>query len=179
MQKKSRLQAAARAAYILLVAAMLFLFFTTDFGLVDIHKTSIVVAVGIDVTEDGYDVTAQAAIPTPAQGGGSASYTQVTGSGATVAALRLSGVPRSRAAELSFLLSVPVIAGSALYEGTELAVTGGLGDVSVLPLLCGMAAAFVAGCVAIRFFLSLVRTRSSLPFALYTAALAVVSFFIL
>ncbi len=85
MQKKSRLQAVARAAYILLIAAMLFLFFTTDFGLVDIHKTSIVVAVGIDVTEEGYDVTAQAAIPTPAQGGGSASYTQVTGSGATVA----------------------------------------------------------------------------------------------
>ena len=85
MQKKSRLQAAARAAYILLIAAMLFLFFTTDFGLVDIHKTSIVVAVGIDVTEEGYDVTAQAAIPTPAQGGGSATYTQVTGSGATVA----------------------------------------------------------------------------------------------
>ena len=103
----------------------------------------------------------------------------ISRSGATVAALRLSGVPRSRAAELSFLLSVPVIAGSALYEGTELAVTGGLGEVAVLPLLCGMAAAFVAGCVAIRFFLSLVRTRSSLPFALYTAALAVVSFFIL
>ena len=66
------MQKVARAAFILLIAAMLFLFFTNDFGLVDIHKASIVVAVGVDVTEEGYDVTAQAAIPTPAQGEGSA-----------------------------------------------------------------------------------------------------------
>ena len=103
----------------------------------------------------------------------------ISRSGATVAALRLSGVPRPAAAEFSFLLSVPVILGSALYEGTELAVSGGLADVPVLPLLAGVAAAFVAGCAAIKFFLALVRKRSALPFALYTAALAVVSFFIL
>lgn len=85
MTKATRMQKIARAAFILLIAAMLFLFFTNDFGLVDIHKASIVVAVGVDVTEEGYDVTAQAAIPTPSQGEGSAAYTQVTGSGATVA----------------------------------------------------------------------------------------------
>ena len=103
----------------------------------------------------------------------------ISRSGATVAALKLSGVPRPAAAEFSFLLSVPVIAGSALYEGTELAVTGKLTDVAVLPLLVGVAAAFLAGCVAIKFFLSLVRRRSSLPFAFYTAALSVASFFLL
>ena len=97
----------------------------------------------------------------------------ISRSGATVAALRLSGVPRPAA------LSLPVIAGSALYEGTELAVTGKLTDVAVLPLLVGVAAAFLAGCVAIKFFLSLVRRRSSLPFAFYTAALSVASFFLL
>lgn len=103
----------------------------------------------------------------------------ISRSGATVAALRLSGVPRPAAAEFSFLLSVPVILGSALYEGTELAVSGGLADVPVLPLIAGVAAAFVAGCAAIKFFLALVRKRSALPFALYTAALAVASFFLL
>ena len=103
----------------------------------------------------------------------------ISRSGATVAALRLSGVPRPAAAEFSFLLSVPVILGSALYEGTELAVSGGLADVPVLPLIAGVAAAFVAGCAAIKFFLALVRKRSALPFALYTAALAVVSFVVL
>ena len=103
----------------------------------------------------------------------------ISRSGATIAALRLSGVERSEAAEFSFLLSLPVIIGSALYEGTELAVTGELASVAVLPLLAGALAAFLSGCVAIRFFLSLVRKRSSLPFAVYTAALAVLSFFVL
>ena len=76
---------AARVLMVLVVVAMLFLFFSNDFGLVDIHKASIVVAVGVDVTDKGYEVTAQAAVPAPAQGAGKASYTQVTGSGATVA----------------------------------------------------------------------------------------------
>ncbi len=71
--------------YILIIVAMLFLFFTNDFGLVDIHKSSIVVAVGIDVSDGQYAVTAQAAVPTPAQGEGSSVYTQVTGEGATIA----------------------------------------------------------------------------------------------
>ncbi|MCD7729506.1 MAG: hypothetical protein LUI60_06295 [Clostridia bacterium] len=82
MKSKSRV---VRVFYIVLVLAMLFLFFTNDFGLVDIHKSSIVMAVGVDVSESGYSVTAQAAVPTPSQGEGSTAYTQVTGEGATVA----------------------------------------------------------------------------------------------
>ena len=85
MQKTSRMQVVARIIFLIIIAAMLFLFFSNDFGLVDIHKASIVVAVGVDVSDDGYAVTAQTAIPTPAQGEGSAAYTQVTGHGATVA----------------------------------------------------------------------------------------------
>lgn len=100
----------------------------------------------------------------------------VSRSGATIAALRFCGVEKSSAAEFTFLLSVPVILGSALYEGVELGLTGGLGDVSVLPLLTGVAAAFLSGCVAIRFFLSLMKTKSMLPFAAYVALLVPVSF---
>lgn len=100
----------------------------------------------------------------------------VSRSGATIAALRFCGVEKSSAAEFTFLLSVPVILGSALYEGVELGLTGGLGDVSVLPLLTGVAAAFLSGCVAIRFFLSLMKIKSMLPFAAYVALLVPVSF---
>ena len=85
MSRSTLMQKVAKIAFILLTVAMLFLFFSNDFGLVDIHKASIVVAVGVDVTESGYEVTAQAAVPTPAQGEGSAAYTQVTGEGVTVA----------------------------------------------------------------------------------------------
>lgn len=80
----------------------------------------------------------------------------ISRSGATIAALRFCGVEKSAAAEFSFLLSVPVILGSALYEGSELALTGELGGVDPVPLLIGVAAAFLSGLAAIRFFLSVV-----------------------
>ncbi len=49
--------------YILLAAIVLFSFFSNDFGLVDIQKTAIILAAGIDKTQNGYTVTAQIAVP--------------------------------------------------------------------------------------------------------------------
>ena len=84
--KKIDMQKLSRILFLVLIAAMLFLFFANDFGLVDIHKASIVVAMGIDAEEDGVSVTVQAAVPAPArQGGSGAAYTQVTGNGKSVA----------------------------------------------------------------------------------------------
>ena len=69
----------------LLFLALMGLFFTNDFGIVDIHKTSIIVAVGIDSTENEVQVTAQLAVPKPSQSGDNIEYTEVQGSGETVA----------------------------------------------------------------------------------------------
>lgn len=53
-----------KAKSALIICAVLALFyFTNDFALIDIEKTAIVVAIGIDETEDGYEVTAQIALP--------------------------------------------------------------------------------------------------------------------
>ena len=71
--------------YWLIFLALLCLYFTNDYGLMDIHKTSIVVAVGIDYEEDEVKVTAQLAIPQPSQSGESVKYSPVQGSGLTVA----------------------------------------------------------------------------------------------
>lgn len=65
--------------------AMLCLYFTNDYGLVDIHKTSIVVAAAIDYEDEEVKVTAQLAIPQPSQSGENVKYTAVQGSGLTVA----------------------------------------------------------------------------------------------
>ena len=69
----------------LLIIALLGLYFTNDFGIVDIHKTSVIVAVGIDPAGDEVQVTAQVAVPQPSQSGDNVQYTQVQGSGLTVA----------------------------------------------------------------------------------------------
>ncbi len=74
----------ANFIYFALIACMLFLFFTNDFGLVDIRKSSIVVALGIDVDEDDLKVTAQVAIPQPSESGNATQCAQIDGSGTTV-----------------------------------------------------------------------------------------------
>ena len=69
-------------AFIIALAA---LYFTNDFGLVDIHKTSVVVAVGVDTVGDEVAVTAQIAVPQPSQSGENIHYTMVQGTGLTIA----------------------------------------------------------------------------------------------
>lgn len=71
--------------YWVVFLAMLCLYFSNDFGLVDIHKTSIVVAAAIDYEDEEVKVTAQLAIPQPSQSGESVKYSAVQGSGITVA----------------------------------------------------------------------------------------------
>lgn len=71
--------------YWLIFLVLAGLFFTNDFGLVDIHKTSIITAVAIDTEEGEVLVTAEIAVPQPSQSGENIKYTQVQGSGQTVA----------------------------------------------------------------------------------------------
>lgn len=49
--------------YAILLALILFSFFSNDFGLVDIQKTAIILAAGVDRTEEGFALTAQIAVP--------------------------------------------------------------------------------------------------------------------
>ncbi len=49
--------------YLLLFAVIVFAFFSNDFGLVDVQKTAIILAAGIDRTEEGYALSAQIAVP--------------------------------------------------------------------------------------------------------------------
>lgn len=85
MKKKWNFGVASVFIYFAIFLVLLGLFFTNDFGLVDIHKTAIITAVGID-TEDGeVIVTGELVAPQPSQSGENIRYTQVQGSGLTIA----------------------------------------------------------------------------------------------
>lgn len=49
--------------YIIIAAIVTITFFSNDFGLVDIQKTAIILAAGLDRTDEGFHVTAQIAVP--------------------------------------------------------------------------------------------------------------------
>ena len=84
MKSKLNLSKFSVLVYWLILLVLLVMFFTNDFGLVDIHKTSIITAVAIDSDDDGEVlVTAEIAVPQPSQSGENIKYTQVQGSGLT------------------------------------------------------------------------------------------------
>ena len=83
--KKFKFSYLTAAFYWLLIIFLTGLFFTNDFGLVDIHKTSIITAVGVDNVNEEVEVTAEIAVPQPSQSGDAIKYTQVQGSGLTIA----------------------------------------------------------------------------------------------
>ncbi|MBQ8658178.1 MAG: hypothetical protein IJ506_03505 [Clostridia bacterium] len=70
--------------YILLFALFFVMFISNDFGLIDVEKTAIVMAVGIDREEDTFIVTSQIALPAES-GQGASKTTQMVSRGKTVA----------------------------------------------------------------------------------------------
>ena len=68
-----------------LILAIALLFFSNNFGLLDIEKTAIITAVGIDLVEDKYEVTAQIAVPEATDTNSENKKTQISGKGYTVA----------------------------------------------------------------------------------------------
>jgi undecaprenyl-diphosphatase len=95
----------------------------------------------------------------------------VSRSGATITMARALGIEREDAANFSFLMATPIIAGAGLLEARKLVATG-----MHAPVLWGFLAAAVFGVAAIAGLIRFVRTRTYQPFAWYRVAVAVVVF---
>ncbi len=70
--------------YLLLVFFFAALFFSNDFGLTDVQKTAIVVAMGIDREEDTFILTSQIAVPQSSKQQSSTQSVQIVSRGKTV-----------------------------------------------------------------------------------------------
>jgi undecaprenyl-diphosphatase len=84
-------------------------------------------------------------------------------------ALRLK---REAAARYSFLMSIPVVGGAALYKGVEVAQEG-LPEGAALPFAVGIASAALSGFAAIWFLLAYLRRHDFTPFVVYRLAIGV------
>ena len=91
----------------------------------------------------------------------------VSRAGVTMTAGRWLKFDRAAAARLSFLMSIPIIAGAGLYKGAE--VIGGRGIPSgfIAPFIWGTIAAAVSGFLAIAWLLRYLQTNSFMPFVIY------------
>jgi undecaprenyl-diphosphatase len=104
----------------------------------------------------------------------------VSRSGVTMTAGRALQMRREAAVRFSFLVSIPVTAGAALYKGAKLAVHG-LPAGTAMPFGVGILAATISGYLAVRFLLGYVTNHSFKVFVVYrvvigVAVLAVIAF---
>jgi undecaprenyl-diphosphatase len=96
----------------------------------------------------------------------------ISRAGSTIAAGLGVGLDREQAARFSFLLSVPIIAGTSAKTLLD-AVTGDIVLPEALPLALGFVAAAVTGYLAIAGLLAYLRSRSLYVFSVYTAVAGV------
>ena len=97
----------------------------------------------------------------------------ISRSGATVSAALWARMAPAAAAEFSFLLAVPVIAGAALLEGRHATVN--LAQVGLGPFLVSFVVAFASGVFAIRFLIGLLRRGRFYAFAPYCLVVGVLT----
>ena len=96
-------------------------------------------------------------------------------SGATILGGLLLGASRVAAAEFSFFLGLPTIAGAGLLRGVKFFAAGGMLEKGELLMLAlGTVTAFLVSLVTIRFLMDFVRRHTFKPFGVYRIVLGVV-----
>ena len=91
-------------------------------------------------------------------------------SGSTIATGLLLGDKKEKLAQFSFLMVIPPILGEALLDVLK-GIKGeqAFGNIDVLPLAVGFVAAFVSGCLACKWMISIVKRGKLIWFGLYCA----------
>ena len=94
-------------------------------------------------------------------------------SGTTIAAGLTIGLEKEFAAKFSFILSIPAILGAFLLQAKDI---GSALDVNFLPIFLGFIASIIAGYMAIKWMLDLIKNRSLDIFAYYCWVVGIVVF---
>jgi len=95
----------------------------------------------------------------------------VSRSGATIALGRLLGYKREAALRYSFLLAIPAVFGSGLYELKAAAQDSAVSVYSMPEILAATAVAFIVGYSVIAWLMKFIATKNFTPFVIYRVVL--------
>ena len=95
----------------------------------------------------------------------------ISRSGSTIASAMVQGVRRNESAEFSFLMSIPAILGSLVFELFDLG--GAIIDVSAWCLILGFVASAIFGYLAIKLMLKVIKKARFVWFGVYMLLLAI------
>lgn len=95
-------------------------------------------------------------------------------SGTTIAACLLSGFNRKFAVKYSFIMSIPAVLGSLVFELSDLASMS-FTSMELINYLIGMVVAAVVGYICIKAMLYVVRQKKFTGFAIYCFIIGAIS----
>ncbi len=98
-------------------------------------------------------------------------------SGSTIATGLMLGNKKERLAQFSFLMVIPPILGEALLDGMKIVkgAAEGATDISITSLTVGFIAAFVSGCIACKWMITIVQKGKLIYFAIYCGIIGLVT----
>ena len=97
-------------------------------------------------------------------------------SGSTIATGLLLGNKKESLAQFSFLMVIPPILGEALLDVMKMMKGEDVfGSISALPLMVGFLAAFISGCIACKWMISIVKRGKLIYFGIYCAIVGAVT----
>ncbi len=96
----------------------------------------------------------------------------ISRSGSTISTALYLGVKREEAADFSFLMVIPVIAGAMLLEVGDLIETG-ISTADLIGLTIGFITAFVSGYYALKYLIIILKSKGIYPFGWYCWALGI------
>lgn len=99
-------------------------------------------------------------------------------SGSTILGARMIGVSRPAAAEFSFFLGIPAIAGAALIKGLSFVKYVSESDIAlpltaIVALIVATLVSFLVSMLVVKFLVDFVKCHSFIPFGVYRIALGV------
>lgn len=100
----------------------------------------------------------------------------ISRSGSTMAVGMMSGVEKKEACEFSFLMSIPIILGSAVWECAGL-LKGNI-TFNFLPLFVAFVTSFIFGILSIKLMLKIVKSNKLYTFSIYTIILSIITLII-
>ena len=104
----------------------------------------------------------------------------ISRSGSTICAGVLEGVKREDCAEFSFILSIPIILASMIFQVVECIETNQpFFDTSILNIVLSFVFALLVGLICVKFMINTVKKVKFYPFVIYLTILSISCLFIL
>lgn len=100
----------------------------------------------------------------------------ISRSGSTMAVAMLAGADKNHVCDFTFLMSIPIIIASAVFESVEMIKSGV--NVEILPMIIVFVTSFIFGILSIKLMIKTLKNNKLYMFSIYLLILSVITFFV-